>query len=238
MSGWKGPLHRCSFYGNKEVGQRLNADAGDGRVEAVAGCAAGVHRQPRDVGQADARIFRAAAGLARSSRTAASSAAGSAMKRGAAGRPFLCSGLSPTRPCPRRNRYALRATRCRRRFRSCRGSNDCSACVLVLREPVERDVRDDVLPIAAPDCEPVASAVSNSSSLAAGPHGLGPVADLVAEVAHLFADLVAPRPQEDACADCRSGGRRGGDRTLPGRVHPAAAVLVAALGIVVPAAGR
>jgi peptidyl-dipeptidase A len=25
MSGWKGPLHRCSFYGNKEVGQRLNA---------------------------------------------------------------------------------------------------------------------------------------------------------------------------------------------------------------------
>ena len=25
MSGWKGPLHRCSFYGNKQVGQRLNA---------------------------------------------------------------------------------------------------------------------------------------------------------------------------------------------------------------------
>jgi peptidyl-dipeptidase A len=24
MSGWKGPLHRCSFYGNKEVGRRLN----------------------------------------------------------------------------------------------------------------------------------------------------------------------------------------------------------------------
>jgi peptidyl-dipeptidase A len=24
-AGWKGPLHRCSFYGNKEVGQRLNA---------------------------------------------------------------------------------------------------------------------------------------------------------------------------------------------------------------------
>jgi peptidyl-dipeptidase A len=23
MAGWKGPLHRCSFYGNKEVGQRL-----------------------------------------------------------------------------------------------------------------------------------------------------------------------------------------------------------------------
>ena len=24
MAGWKGPLHRCSFYGNKEVGTRLN----------------------------------------------------------------------------------------------------------------------------------------------------------------------------------------------------------------------
>ncbi|MEO6579705.1 MAG: M2 family metallopeptidase [Sphingomicrobium sp.] len=24
ISGWKGPLHRCSFYGNQEVGQRLN----------------------------------------------------------------------------------------------------------------------------------------------------------------------------------------------------------------------
>jgi peptidyl-dipeptidase A len=25
MAGWQGPLHRCSFYGNKEVGRRLNA---------------------------------------------------------------------------------------------------------------------------------------------------------------------------------------------------------------------
>jgi peptidyl-dipeptidase A len=25
QAGWKGPLHRCSFYGNKEVGQRVNA---------------------------------------------------------------------------------------------------------------------------------------------------------------------------------------------------------------------
>ena len=24
MAGWKGPLHRCTFYGNKEVGRRLN----------------------------------------------------------------------------------------------------------------------------------------------------------------------------------------------------------------------
>ncbi|WP_119392742.1 M2 family metallopeptidase [Taklimakanibacter lacteus] len=25
MAGWKGPLHQCSFYGNKKVGERLNA---------------------------------------------------------------------------------------------------------------------------------------------------------------------------------------------------------------------
>jgi peptidyl-dipeptidase A len=25
IAGWEGPLHRCSFYGNKEVGERLNA---------------------------------------------------------------------------------------------------------------------------------------------------------------------------------------------------------------------
>src|SRR5690606_3584439 len=25
MAGWEGPLHRCSIYGNKEVGQKLNA---------------------------------------------------------------------------------------------------------------------------------------------------------------------------------------------------------------------
>jgi peptidyl-dipeptidase A len=25
QAGWKGPLHRCSFYGNKQVGQRLDA---------------------------------------------------------------------------------------------------------------------------------------------------------------------------------------------------------------------
>ncbi|NNM75308.1 M2 family metallopeptidase [Sphingomonas sp. ID1715] len=25
QAGWKGPLHRCSFYGNKQVGERLNA---------------------------------------------------------------------------------------------------------------------------------------------------------------------------------------------------------------------
>ena len=30
QAGWTGPLHRCSFYGNKEVGQRLNAMAQGG----------------------------------------------------------------------------------------------------------------------------------------------------------------------------------------------------------------
>jgi peptidyl-dipeptidase A len=25
QAGWKGPLHRCSFYGNKAVGAKLNA---------------------------------------------------------------------------------------------------------------------------------------------------------------------------------------------------------------------
>jgi peptidyl-dipeptidase A len=24
IAGWRGPLHRCSFYGNREVGRRLN----------------------------------------------------------------------------------------------------------------------------------------------------------------------------------------------------------------------
>ena len=24
MAGWRGPLHRCSFYNNREVGRRLN----------------------------------------------------------------------------------------------------------------------------------------------------------------------------------------------------------------------
>ena len=25
MAGWEGPLHRCSIYGNKEVGEKFNA---------------------------------------------------------------------------------------------------------------------------------------------------------------------------------------------------------------------
>ena len=65
MAGWKGPLHRCSFYGNKEVGTAAQRDAGDGRVEAVARRARGVHRHARNLRQGDGRIFRAAQDLAR-----------------------------------------------------------------------------------------------------------------------------------------------------------------------------
>jgi peptidyl-dipeptidase A len=31
IAGWQGPLHRCSFYGNKEVGEKLNAMLAMGR---------------------------------------------------------------------------------------------------------------------------------------------------------------------------------------------------------------
>ena len=62
--GWKGPLHRCSFYGNKEVGTRLNAMLAMGAskpwpdaLEAFTGT--------REIsGTRDGRIFRPAAGLA------------------------------------------------------------------------------------------------------------------------------------------------------------------------------
>ena len=33
MAGWTGPLHRCSFYGNKEVGRRLDAMLSMGRSQ-------------------------------------------------------------------------------------------------------------------------------------------------------------------------------------------------------------
>ena len=31
IAGWQGPLHRCSFYGNREVGEKLNAMLASGR---------------------------------------------------------------------------------------------------------------------------------------------------------------------------------------------------------------
>ena len=45
QAGWKGPLHRCSIYGNKEVGEKFNAHAGDGPVAALARGARGLHRR-------------------------------------------------------------------------------------------------------------------------------------------------------------------------------------------------
>ena len=90
QAGWKGPLHRCSFYGNKEVGAAAQRDAGDGRVEAVARCARGVHRHPPDVGQGDGRIFRAAEGVARPAerRQDPGLVSSTSERRGAAARPL------------------------------------------------------------------------------------------------------------------------------------------------------
>ena len=51
QAGWQGPLHRCSFYGNKRGRPAAERDAGDGRVAALAGRARGLHRHPRDVGR-------------------------------------------------------------------------------------------------------------------------------------------------------------------------------------------
>ena len=84
----------------------------------------------------------------------------------------------------------------------------------------------EVAPVAAPTCSTqfrcrrsghliVVVAVGRT-------HIVLPVGDLVAEVADLIADLLAARPEEDACADggrCRRCGR---DRTVACRVHPAA----------------
>ena len=64
MAGWKGPLHRCSFYGNKEVGEKLNAMLAMGAFATLARCARGLHRQPRDGRRGGGRLFRAAEGLA------------------------------------------------------------------------------------------------------------------------------------------------------------------------------
>jgi peptidyl-dipeptidase A len=64
IAKWKGPLHRCSFYGNKEVGAKAERHAGNGRVQALARRTAGLHRQPRDGWHGDDRLFQAADDLA------------------------------------------------------------------------------------------------------------------------------------------------------------------------------
>jgi hypothetical protein len=63
QAGWKGPLHRCSFYGNKAVGQKLNAMLTMGAskpwpdaLEAFTGS--------REMSAADGALFRAAFALA------------------------------------------------------------------------------------------------------------------------------------------------------------------------------
>ena len=43
-AGYKGPLHECSIYGNKEAGKTLPRDARARREPAVAGHAGGAHR--------------------------------------------------------------------------------------------------------------------------------------------------------------------------------------------------
>ncbi|HPB66814.1 MAG TPA: M2 family metallopeptidase, partial [Spirochaetales bacterium] len=37
IAGWKGPLHRCSFYGNREVGAKLDAMLASGLEREVDG---------------------------------------------------------------------------------------------------------------------------------------------------------------------------------------------------------
>ena len=46
-AGYKGPLHECSIYGNKEAGEKLQAMLALGRQQAVAGRARGAHRRAR-----------------------------------------------------------------------------------------------------------------------------------------------------------------------------------------------
>ena len=64
-AGCTTPLHRCSIYGNKEAGKRIERDDGDGRLEAVARRARSADRSAPDGRQRDGRILRAAQGVAR-----------------------------------------------------------------------------------------------------------------------------------------------------------------------------
>ena len=75
-AGYKGPLAECSIYGNKEAGKKFAAMLVEGREPAVAGHALRAHRHAPDGRLGDPRVLRAAARVARASRTRASSAAG------------------------------------------------------------------------------------------------------------------------------------------------------------------
>ncbi len=63
-AGYKGPLNRCSVYGSKEAGARAECNAGDGRIQTLAGGAQGHdrNRQGRRLGHR--RILPAADGMA------------------------------------------------------------------------------------------------------------------------------------------------------------------------------
>jgi peptidyl-dipeptidase A len=60
IAKWKGPLHRCSFYGNKDVGHAAECHARDGSLQTLARCIAGLYRQARDRWHRDDRLFQAA----------------------------------------------------------------------------------------------------------------------------------------------------------------------------------
>src|SRR3546814_14488184 len=62
VEGAAPPLFRLWQQGGRREAER---DARNGRVEALARRASGVHRHPRNVGQGDGGLFRAAEGVAR-----------------------------------------------------------------------------------------------------------------------------------------------------------------------------
>jgi peptidyl-dipeptidase A len=57
QAGWTGPLHRCSFYGNKDGRAEAECHAGDRPVQALAGRAGRVHRNARDFRSSPCEYF-------------------------------------------------------------------------------------------------------------------------------------------------------------------------------------
>ncbi len=64
IAGWHGPLHRCTFYNNREGRPALERNARARLVAALAGGDPDLHRHPRNLGRADDPIFPAFARLA------------------------------------------------------------------------------------------------------------------------------------------------------------------------------
>jgi hypothetical protein len=63
-AGYKGPLHECSIYGNKEAGKKYWAMLSKGAEPAVAEDHEGTHRHREDGCQCHPRLLRAVADLA------------------------------------------------------------------------------------------------------------------------------------------------------------------------------